>query len=142
MADNYLERRMEELRGGRLGVKGGVPGIKPGSLRIVVAGGCSGKALEEVLAYRRKGYRVAVFDPDESEGRRMAYRNGVRYHHVALDDAVAMGKETENLLKVWRNIDIIIGDEFPCSIIGQHVAKWRNSLPIPDFSEVRIVILQ
>ncbi|MDE5839674.1 MAG: hypothetical protein K2H49_02015, partial [Muribaculaceae bacterium] len=72
MADNYLERRMEELRSGKLGVKGGVPGIRSGSVKAVVAGGCAGKARDEVLALRRKGCRVAVFDPDQEKGRIMA----------------------------------------------------------------------
>lgn len=141
MADNYLEKRMEELRSGKLAVKGGIPGIKPGSKRVVVVGGTSGEARERVLEYRKEGCRVAVFDSDEKAGRRMAYENGVRFHHVSLDDMKAIGREIEKLLKAWRDIDMIAGEANYCSVIGKIVKEWRNSLPIPDNSEVKIVIL-
>ncbi len=141
MADNYLERRMEELRSGRLAVKGGVPGIRPGSLRVLILGGTKGEALEKVLEYRKKGYRVAVFDSDEKEGKRMAYENGIRFHRVDLADKEAMAKETEALLRAWRGIDIVVGEESIGSTIGQQVSQWRKSMPIPDLSEVRFVIL-
>lgn len=141
MADNYLERRMEELRSGRLAVKGGIPGIRPGALRVVVAGGCYGAAKEKVLELRKKGYRVAIFDSDEKEGKRMAYENGIRFHQVDLKDADAIRKETESLLKVWRGVDVIIGDMDLSQSLSKAVKIWKESLPIPDNSETRIVIL-
>ncbi len=142
MADNYLERRMEELRSGKLAVKGGVPGIRPGGLRVLVAGGTKGESLEKVLEYRRKGYRVAVFDLDEKEGKRMAYENGIRFHRVDLSDDDAIAKETESLLKAWRGIDIVVGEERISSIIAQQIIQWRKSKPIPDLSFPEIVILK
>ncbi len=141
MADNYLERRMEELRSGRLAVKGGVPGIRPGSHRVLVLGGTNGEALEKVLEYRKKGYRVAVFDPDEKEGKSMAYENGIRFHRVNLSDEEAMAKETEALLRVWRGIDIVVAEERVSSKIAQQISQWRKSMPIPDLSTPEIVIL-
>ncbi len=141
MADNYLERRMEELRSGRLAVKGGVPGIRPGSLRVLLVGGTKGEALEKVLEYRKKGYRVAVFDSDEKEGKRMAYENGIRFHRVDLSDKKAIAKETEALLKAWRGIDIVVGEEKASQQIGQQIIQWRKSMPIPDLSEVKVVII-
>ncbi len=141
MADNYLERRMEELRSGRLAVKGGVPGIRPGSLRVIVVGGSKGEAREKVLEYRKKGYRVAVFDSDEKEGKRMAYENGIRFHRVDLANEEAMAKETEALLKAWRGIDIVVSEEGMSSIIAQQISQWRKSMPIPDLSQPQIVIL-
>ncbi len=142
MADNYLERRMEELRSGKLAVKGGVPGIRPGGLRVLVAGGSKGEALEKVLEYRRKGYRVAVFDSDEKEGKRMAYENGIRFHRVDLADEDAIAKETESLLKAWRGIDIVVGEEKAAQQISQQIIQWRKSMPIPDLSSPEIVILR
>ncbi len=142
MADNYLERRMEELRSGKLAVKGGVPGIRPGGLRVVVGGGCHGAAMEKVLEYRKKGCRVAVFDSDEKEGKRMAYENGIRFHRVDVADEGAIAKETTALLKAWRGIDVIVGDERVSSLICQYVREWRKSMPIPDLSSPEIVILK
>lgn len=141
MADNYLEKRMEELRSGRLGVKGGIPGIRPGALRVVVAGGSHGAAKEQVLEFRKKGYRVAVFDNDEKEGKRMAYENGIRFHHIDLTDDKAIQKETASLLKAWRGVDIIIGDKEQCQSLSIAVKNWKDSLPIPDNSETKIVII-
>ncbi len=141
MADNYLERRMEELRSGRLAVKGGVPGIRPGSRRVLVLGGTNGEALEKVLEYRKKGYRVAVFDSDEKEGKRMAYENGIRFHRVNLSDEEAIVKETEALLRAWRGIDIVVAEEGIGSKIAQQISQWRKSMPIPDLSSPEIVIL-
>lgn len=141
MADNYLEKRMEELRSGRLAVKSRIPGIRPGSPRIIAVGGTAGKARDEVLLFRRKGYRVAVFDPDKEAGQKMAYENGIRYHHIDKADPESLKRETENLLKIWRDIDLIVGDETSCRMIGRWVAEWRNSLPIPDLSEVKFVII-
>ena len=77
MADNYLERRMEELRSGRLAIKA-IPGIKPKARRILVAGGCHGIAREKALEYRKSGCRVAVFDSDEFAGKQMAHDHGIR----------------------------------------------------------------
>lgn len=142
MADNYLERRMEELRSGRLAVKGGVPGIRPGGLRVLVVGGTKGEALEKVLEFRKKGYRVAVFDSDEKEGKRMAYENGIRFHRVDLSDEEAIAKETDALLKAWRGIDIVVSEERIGSIICQQIIQWRKSMPIPDLSEVKVVIIR
>lgn len=141
MADNYLERRMEELRSGRLGVKGGVPGIRPGGQRVLVVGGTKGEALEKVFEFRKKGNRVAVFDSDEKEGKRMAYENGIRFHRVDLSDEESIAKETDALLKAWRGIDIVIGEEKIGSMICQQIIQWRKSMPIPDLSEPQIVIL-
>ncbi len=132
---------MEELRSGRLAVKGGVPGIRPGSLRVLIVGGTKGEAFEKVLEYRKKGYRVAVFDSDEKKGKRMAYENGIRFHRVDLDDKEAIAKETESLLKAWRGIDIVVGGERMGLLICQKINQWRKSMPIPDFSEVNVVII-
>lgn len=141
MADNYLEKKMEELRSGKLAVKSGIPGIRPGALRVAVAEGCHGAAKEKVLELRKKRCRVAVFDSDEEEGRKMAYENGIRFHHVDLNDAEAIAKETVALLKAWRGVDVIIGDNESCLLLNNAVKNWKESLPIADHSELTIVIV-
>lgn len=141
MADNYLEKRMEELRSGRLAVKGGIPGIKPGSRRVVVAGGCHGVARDKTLDFRNIGCRVAVFDADEKEGRKMAYANGIRFHHIDLNDRNAIEKETVALLNVWRGIDIIVGDYEKCELIRDCICKWHDSLPIADKPNPEMIVL-
>lgn len=141
MADNYLEKRMEELRSGKLAVKGAIPGIKPGSQRIVVVGGTAGLAREKVLEFRKQGCRVAVFDSDETEGKRMAYEHGVRFHRIGLKEESALSVEMAALLNTWRGIDVIVGDTDSCQILNKEVANWKDSLPIADNSKTKIVIL-
>ena len=141
MADNYIEKRMEDLRNGKIKVNGGVPGIKPDGKRVIAVGGTSGTAREKVLDCRRNGWRVAVMDSDEGAGRMMAYEHGVRFHRTNLSDDNSIIKETENLLNAWRGADIIIGDEKTCVLIRQVIDAWRKSLPVPDKSVVQIVIL-
>lgn len=141
MADNYLERRMEELRSGRLAVRNRRPGIKPGSSRILIAGGIHAPACEMALQHRREGHRVAIFDENKALGKRMAYENGVRFHHVSLQDKEALGKETEALLRAWRGIDMIVGEGPVCDLIARFVQEWKENLPIKDESAINIVII-
>ena len=141
MADNYLERRMEELRSGKLAVKKAVPGIRPKALRVVVAGGCHGTAREKALEFRKEGCRVAVFDVDEHAGRRMAYEDGVRFHRVDISDDASLRNETLSLLSAWRGIDVIVGDNDTTEKLEETVRIWKESLPIPDKSNAEIVII-
>lgn len=141
MADNYLERRMEDLRNGKIHVKGGIPGIKPGSRRVIVVGGTKGTALEKVLECRMNGWRVAVLDSDETAGRKMAYQHGVRFHRVDLSDENSIKKETENLLNAWRGADLLIGNKDACKIISDYIDAWFGSLPIPVKPNTEIFVL-
>lgn len=141
MADNYLERRMEDFRNGKLSVKGGIPGIRPNGQRVLMVGALTEDALDKLLEFRRKGCRVALFDSDEEAGRRMAYLHGIRYHHVDTTLNNDISEETISLLKVWRGIDVIVADENKSNVIKQSIEEWKKSLPIPDLSEAKIVII-
>ncbi|MDE7345802.1 MAG: SDR family NAD(P)-dependent oxidoreductase [Muribaculaceae bacterium] len=141
MADNYLERRMEELRSGKLQIKKSIPGIRPKARRVLVAGGCHGLAREKALEFRKQGCRVAVFDTDEAAGRRMAYEHGIRFHRVDIEDEIAVSNEMRSLLSAWRGIDTIVGREDICNIISKNISNWKESLPIADKSDIEIVII-
>ncbi|MDE6521626.1 MAG: hypothetical protein K2L17_02315 [Muribaculaceae bacterium] len=141
MADNYLERRMEELRSGRLAIKA-IPGIKPKARRILVAGGCHGIAREKALEYRKSGCRVAVFDSDEVAGKQMAHDHGIRFHRVEIEDESAVCKEMLSLLSAWRGVDTIVGGKDICNILYKKITDWKESLPIADKSDIEIVIIK
>ena len=141
MADNYLEKKMEELRSGKLTIKKAIPGIKPGARRVLIAGGCHGIAREKALEFRKSGCRVAIFDSDEQVGRKMAYDHGIRFHRVDINDKETLGKEMTALLNAWRGIDTIAGSEYICKIISKNISYWKESLPIPDKSDTEIVII-
>lgn len=141
MADNYIEKRMEELRSGKLAIKMAIPGIRPKAQRVLVAGGCSGIAREKALEFRKKGCRVAVFDSDEVSGKQMAHNHGIRFHRVDVKDKGTLQNEIFSLLKAWRGIDIIAGREDICNIINKKIIDWKESLPIADKSYIEIVII-
>lgn len=141
MADNYLERRMEELRSGKLAVKKAIPGIRKKARRIVVAGGCHGKALDKALQYRREGHRVAIFDKDEQTGKRLAHDHGIRFHHVDIEDESAMKKEMQSLLSAWRDVDTVVGTNDLTETLGIIARKWKENFPIPDKSDIDFVII-
>ena len=141
MADNYLEKRMEELRSGKLSIKKAIPGIKPKARRVLIAGGCHGIAREKALEFRKLGYRVAVFDSDEASGKQMAHDHGIRFHRVDIENENAVSNEMLPLLTTWRGIDTIAGREDICNIICKYITNWKESLPIPDKSDTEIVII-
>ena len=141
MADNYLERRMEELRSGKLAVKKAIPGIRKKARRIVVAGGCHGKALDKALQYRREGHRVAIFDKDEQTGKRLAHDHGIRFHRVDIEDESAMKKEMQSLLSAWRDVDTVVGTNDLTEILGIIARKWKENFHIPDKSDIDFVII-
>ena len=122
MADNYLERRMEELRNGKLNQGNGVkrstgPGHRSGVLqvafpprRVLVTGGASGIGLAIVREYLKAGCKVAVFDIDKEKGDALAQNEGVRFYHIDLTDAQAIEDGFSNLMKAWRDVDIIVNN--------------------------------
>lgn len=100
MADNYLERRMEEYRRSRQGaavngVKHRVSGLKAGqvavdypSMRVLVAGADSESGQNVVEAFRRFNCRVAVTGHDAALLTRMSQQTGSQYHPDGVTRAV------------------------------------------------------
>lgn len=110
MADNYLEKRMEELRSGKFAVRNARPGFDPKGKKVLVAIADKKTATTEILRLRKDRHRVAVFHPDRVWGKEMAYKHGVRYHCVDVSDEEAVEKEIEILKETWRRIDGVFTD--------------------------------
>ncbi len=110
MADNYLEQRMEDLRTGRLRSSLSAAS-RPSAVkrRVLVAAGTTPLGMDIARRYLRRGFRVAIFGFDAEAGREMAYREGVRFHHLPSgEDREATEAAFANLLKAWRDVDIVI----------------------------------
>ena len=88
MADNYLERRMEEYRSGKLSSRPkAVRTVSRGEgdlvvhfpkLRVLIAGGLDAVGRAIVGAFRQVDCRVAFFDTDYRQGNLMAQSTGDR----------------------------------------------------------------
>ncbi|MDE7381847.1 MAG: SDR family oxidoreductase [Muribaculaceae bacterium] len=120
MADNYLERKMEDLRNGKLsgrssvlqhtGQRKGVWQLSFPPRRVLVTGGCHGIGLAAVREFLRLGCKVAVFDIDNDAGKLLASENGVRFYQLDLADTDSLENAIYDLFKAWRDIDIIVNN--------------------------------
>lgn len=120
MADNYLEKKMDDLRSGRLSPKmtvntrqaqmSGYLHIPFPPRRVLVTGGANGIGLAIARAFLSANCKVAVFDSDKETGDKLAYAEGVRFYHVDISDADKLEDAFVNLLKAWRDVDIIVNN--------------------------------
>lgn len=119
MADNFLERRMEDLRSGRITSSTSSRNEKPrkGYLqipfpprRVLVTGGANGIGLAVIRAFLHIGCKVAVIDRDEEAGKQLAKTEGIRFYPIDLMDVEATEKAIDDILKAWHDIDIIISN--------------------------------
>lgn len=160
MADNYLERKMDELRNRRpvktiarapvyaiSGRERNAVSLSIPGRRVLVVGGASGIVAALTRAYLRAGCKVAVFDSPDSEGQQMAYSEGVRFHPVDLSEPVSLTSAFTTLLKAWRDIDIVIlptQPTTPTRIDSLHDitllwADHRRRFPIPSDYGFRLI---
>lgn len=148
MADNYLERKMEELRLGKN--RGGVSRVRPtlsstpGKVvfnfpprHVLILGNDNGLAETIAERFLNAGSRVAVFDSDISRGNALAHDRGVRFCPLDLSDDEGCRTATENLLKAWRGIDIIINtctrSESIREVVYAILEHTRRFPPITDY---------
>jgi len=125
MADNYLERRMEDLRSGRLAadtarLRSKAPAKNPRRLsitfpemRVLVTDGLSDSGKAIVKAFRSVGMKVAFCAPSSAEGSLFAQQSGARFcptqHGADTPESADDFREAlAGLEKAWGGIDLII----------------------------------
>lgn len=175
MADNYLEQRMDDLRSGKLSGnlrqtavlqrKSGVLQIPFPPKRVLVTGGANGIGLAIARAFIKTGSKVAIFDKDAETGKKLAHDEGFRFHNVDVSDSISLEKELNDLLKTWKDLDIIVSnagvsrfipleestDEYfeqiigtnlrPAYIIGRTWAKHRRKFPSLNSYVGRFIVI-
>lgn len=154
---------MEDLRMGKTGASAPRRRLAPGAgkicfdfptRRVLVAGGCHGIGEAIVDAYLHAGCKVAVFDSDRDKGSAMARDKGIRFYPIDCSDhtpspsrplqphsalSSALSSAFANLLKAWRDIDIIIINAASPSVpISPHTSL---SIPISSYSAPFIPLL-
>ncbi len=150
MADNYLEKKMEDLRLGKTASTAPHRRQAPGAgricfdfppRRVLVTGGCNGIGETITDTYLRAGCKVAVFDTDSDKGFATARDKGIRFYPVDISDKEALTAAFADLLKAWRDIDIIINgySPDPALLLAQEWAQHKRHYPIPSDYGGRII---
>lgn len=112
MADNYLERRMDDLRAGRLGADNRRLAAARRRLTapcVTVIGGASPLGEATVRRLRSEGATVDFLDTDRREGTRIARDCGACFHPLDSLDPAAVAAELDAILRKRRRIDLIAG---------------------------------
>ena len=79
MADNYIERKMEELEARKAMPKKPVSNRAGHKRRVFVTGGASGIGKAIVKAFSNEGYRVAFCDRDAERGKETSKETGALF---------------------------------------------------------------
>lgn len=114
MADNYLEKKMEEYRSGALsrtnvrrkpisGEQSGSVRMKIDMLRVIVTDGAGEYAPAIIGRLREAGCKVAFRSDDEKGGRALAQKSGARFYPASFTGCVAA-----DLTKVWGGVDAVV----------------------------------
>ena len=121
MADNYLEKRMDDYRSGRLNVKRPIVAASNtarrsplAGKRVLVTGGANGIGRAIVAAFRKEDCRVALFDSDRKNGNEVAQQMGARFYPCDLAETAQIGNRMQQLFDDWGDLDIIINNAAEC----------------------------
>lgn len=121
MADNYLERKMEELRSGRLSAPSACPAttalpadalvLRYPKLRVLIADdGLTPLGRAMVNAFIGVGCRVAFFATEADEARQFQQQTGARCYRLRdLSVATDVKAAIADLLRNWHDVDVVVG---------------------------------
>ncbi len=141
MADNYLERKMEDLHSGRL--SNSTRTNNNTSKRILIIGGASGIGKDLTQTFVKAGCRVAVFDTNREEGENMAKGGSLRFTPIEAKDIMTLERAWQNLLKSWHDINTVIFTS-PISEIYTLAQWWatrRTTHPSPSLHNSIMLLL-
>ena len=114
MADNYLEKKYEELQSRKSSGTQTNNGKRTVTIhktrRVFVTGGAEGIGKAIVKAFRSAGHRVAFCDRNETEGKETALKTGTTFFHADVSDKDALENCMQQLFNEWEDIDILINN--------------------------------
>lgn len=121
MADNYIEKKMDDLKSGRLSAtahsssspRRRLASYPSSSLRfdgacVVVKDGTEGLGPDIVKEFRSKGASVDILGKDWAKGQKVAQQTGSRFFTVDTADKTAVDEVMEKILTSRGKIDVII----------------------------------
>lgn len=115
MADNFLERQMEDYRSGKLTSK--KTRSKKGNLhgkKVLIVGGLSEKSMSVIQYLTDNGCKVAFTYPDLTEGNKFQQKCGARFYNINPKENSQLNSMLKNLLHAWGKIDMIIAESTQC----------------------------
>lgn len=147
MADNYLERKMEEYqasKGGKkrvirrmpTGAPRGTINVKFAPCRVYVTGGARGIGREIVETFIKSGCRVAFCDVDDKQGALTAQATGAQFHPVDVRDVKRLEDSLTRVAEAWGDIDVIVNN------VGVGNFKPLVETTVEDFDDVLAVNLR
>lgn len=118
MADNYLEKKMEEYRAGKLGRQrhATTPHSAPrqpgefDNMIVYVTGGASGIGRAIVDRFRKAGAWVAFCDIDSKAGAATSQATGSQFHPLDVSDSNALERSLRAVADRHGRIDIIVNN--------------------------------
>lgn len=116
MADNYLEKKMEDLRSGRRPdsiFSAKRPGVSISSssyrgLAVVIEGGSSSLGIQLAKDFKAKGASVDIIDSDWKLGQQAAQQSGSTFHLSDLSDSQQINCIKDQIVAKRGHIDIYI----------------------------------
>lgn len=144
MADNYIEKRMEELRRGETGRNyksaSAKNSVRKGGFhfpftpkRILIASGHP-QTYQIARTFLKTESKVAIMQP-------VSYPMEGAIRFYAFDDAAKLPECFADLMKAWRDIDILIADAPFAAPLLTLWSSHRQRLPYVSDYTCRIIIL-
>ena len=116
MADNYLEKKMEEHRRGTgvkaarklspTGERRGMVSLKIDELRVFVSDASTNNGAAIVRRLRDAGCKVAFASNDDKAGRNLAQASGTRHYPTTFKGSVV-----DDIVKIWGGIDVLVATD-------------------------------
>lgn len=141
MADNYIEKKMEEHRRAAsvkpmmrrvtpVGDRAGTVSFKIDPLRVLVTEGSEDHSAAVICRLREAGCRVAFVSADDKGGRLLAQKSGARFYPASFGGSVA-----EDLEKAWGGLDAVVVTD-GLMPYGVNVGGLRRVIVIGDNPEL------
>ena len=145
MADNFLERRMEDMRRGVLSHGWAV---SPGGKRVLVLCNDAERTEGVVRRLRGEGCRVAFTGTDVAVGTRLAQSSGAQFHPVGACDFEGLERSLSLIWRSWRGVDLILLS-FPegwsagdyRAAIGGLLSAVKSRQPVDSGVDTRIDVI-
>lgn len=151
MADNYLERKMEDLKSGKLSKEYTVRD-SPNSARstnsirflfppkriLILTSGFDELLIKELLKTRSK---IAVVSDDDKKGADLVKCFGIRFIKGKHQEEKDLNSAFVHLFKAWRDVDVVICNHDYYRLVEKIWITFKEKYSIPSDYSGRLIVL-